>query len=310
MTEILVLGSANIDLVVRVARLPRPGETVMGSRMLVHEGGKGANQAVAAARAGATVSFICALGTDANGERLQAALAKAAVHVDPVLVPDEGTGTAVIHVDDTGQNTICVIPGANGCLTPEHVHRAEGAFSRARMLLLQLEVPLDTVEAAARTGRRHGLQVILNPAPARGLPPALLEQVDVLTPNEVEAELLTGWPVEGVEGATAAAERLLQRGPEIVVRTLGGAGAYLATRDGLRTFVPAFEASVVDTTAAGDVFNGALAVALSEGLRLEEATRFACAAAALSVERAGAQPSAPRREEIDRAAAERPQRRP
>ena len=298
-SDILVVGSANVDLVVEVPHLPRLGETVLGSRLAVHDGGKGANQAVAAARAGGSVTLVCAVGRDAHGARLRAALAGAGVSTAHVHEVDETTGTALICVDDAGQNSIAVVPGANGRLGPDRVEAAAADLPEAATLLLQLEVPLETVAAAARLGAARGLRVVLNPAPAMSLDSALLSQIDVLTPNESEAELLTGHPVIGVEGAAAAAENLLRGGPTAVVVTLGADGAFVATRNGKRVHVPGFSAMVTDTTAAGDIFNGALVVALSEGGDIEDAVRFACAAAAISVTREGAQRSAPNRAEIE-----------
>lgn len=296
---ILVVGSANVDLVAEVPRLPRPGETVLGTRLTVHDGGKGANQAVAAARAGGTVAIACSVGPDAYGDRLRASLAAAGVAVDHVGTGETATGTALICVDGGGENLIAVVPGANGELAPHHVDRALSALPGAATVLLQLEVPLETVTAAARQAAARGLRVVLNPAPAKPLDAALLQLVDVLTPNESEAELLTGRPVAGVQGAAAAADLLLQAGPRAVALTLGASGAFVATREGVRAHVPAFATTVVDTTAAGDIFNGALCVALTEGRALEEAARFACAAAAISVTRPGAQRSAPSRAEIE-----------
>jgi ribokinase len=299
MSDILVVGSANIDLVAEVPHLPGPGETVLGSRLSVHEGGKGANQAVAAARAGGSVAFLGCVGRDEHGGRLRHSLRAAGVETGGLLEREETTGTALICVDAAGQNCIAVLPGANALLSPEQLRREEAAFGAARTLLLQLEIPLEAVAAAARMGAERGMLVILNPAPARPLPASLLRDVGVLTPNETEAALLIGRPVAGREGAAAAAEALLALGPDTVVVTLGAEGAFLATRAGLRAHVAAFATVVVDTTAAGDVFNGALAVALTEGVALEPAVRFACAAAAISISRRGAQPSAPARAEID-----------
>lgn len=297
--SILVVGSANVDLVAEVPRLPRPGETVLGTQLTVHDGGKGANQAMAAARAGGRVAIVCSVGRDAHGERLRASLAGSGVATDYIHAGAAATGTALICVDDHGENLIAVVPGANAELRPEHVARGLAALAEVRTILLQLEVPLEAVIAAARNAAAHGARVVLNPAPARQLDSSLLELVDVLTPNESEAELLTGRRVTGVEEAASAADVLLRAGPRAVVVTLGALGAYVATREGVRAHVPAFETTVVDTTAAGDIFNGALSVALTEGRALEDAARFACAAAALSVARAGAQRSAPAREEIE-----------
>lgn len=302
MTEaprIVVVGSANVDYVVHTPTIPRAGETILARRLVLHEGGKGANQAVAAARAGGAVAFIGAVGRDQDAERLEASLAHAGVSAKCLTVAEEPTGMAMIFVDDAGRNAIAVVPGANSHLTPAHVESAMREFPHARTLLVQLEIPLDAVGAALRIASVRGMRTILNPAPATRLPEELLSRVDVLTPNESEAGLLSRSLIAGVEGAPAAIRRLLEEGPRAVVLTLGDKGAYAGEGAGPPAHVPAFPAEAIDTTGAGDVFNGALAVALTEGRALIPAVRFACAAAALSVTREGAQRSAPRRPEID-----------
>ena len=296
--EIVVVGSANVDHVVRMPRIPAAGETVLARRLSLHEGGKGANQAVAASRAGGSVAFIGALGRDVDGDRLLSALADAGVTTSCMRVEEEPTGMALIYVDDAGRNSIAVLPGANGRLSAEHVEVSMRKYPAARTLLVQLEIPMAAVTAAIRLGAERGLRVILNPAPAATLPRELLERVNVLTPNESEGELLAELP--GASGGAAdQVRRLLETGPGAVVLTLGDAGACVGTGAGPPVHVSAFPAVPVDTTAAGDVFNGTLAVALTEGTELVQGVRFASAAAALSVAREGAQRSAPLRAEIE-----------
>lgn len=298
--SILVLGSSNTDMIIQVDRIPRPGETILGGRFLTAAGGKGANQAVGAARAGGAVTFIARVGQDMFGQQALAGLVASGIRVEYVSRDKQApSGVALIFVARDGENSIAVASGANGQLSPRDVAKAAPAFQRAAVLVMQLETPLPTVRAAVRLAARHKLRVILNPAPARDLPDSLLRQVSILTPNETEAQLLTGVRVNDVRSAGRAATRLLARGVETVIVTLGARGALLATRDG-HQLVPGFKVKAVDTTAAGDVFNGALAVALAEGRPLPDAVRFANAAAALSVTRLGAQPSAPTRWEIER----------
>jgi len=293
--RIVVLGSSNTDMVIQAKRLPRPGETVLGGEFVMAAGGKGANQAVAAARAGGAVTFIACLGRDMFGDQALAGFARDGIDVDHV-VRDARTpsGVALIVVAQNGENSIAVASGANAKLAPAHARQARRLIASARVLVLQLETPLATVQAAAELAADAGVPVILNPAPARRLPNRLLRCVSVLTPNEREAELLTGIRVDRPAGVAAAASALRDRGVPTVVMTLGRRGAYVASGDTAR-LVPGFKVKAVDTTGAGDVFNGALAVALGEGRPLLAAVRFAHAAAALSVTRLGAQPSAPRR---------------
>jgi len=297
--SVLVVGSSNTDMVLRVPRIPRPGETVLGGAFAMAGGGKGANQAVAAARAGARVTFVARVGEDVFGERAVAGFAADGIDTRFVLrTPGAASGVALIAVDERGENSIAVASGANERLSVADVEAAGEAFAAADIVLLQLESPLETVAAAVRLAGAKRVPVILNPAPARPLDEILLAGVTILTPNESEAELLAGVPVRDEEGARSAAAALRRRGPRTVIVTLGERGLY-ASAPGLEGPVPAFPATAVDTTAAGDVFNGALAVALAEKRPIGEALRFAQAAAAISITRPGAQPSAPTRAEID-----------
>ena len=296
--RIVVVGSANTDLVVRVSNLPRPGETVIGGTFASVGGGKGANQAVAAARAGGSTTFIAKLGADAMGDAAVAAFA--ADGIDTTFItrdPATPSGVAFILVDDRGENSIAVAAGANDRLLPADVDRAGAAIRAADILLVQLEIPLETVRHAVALAHAAGVPVILNPAPARPLDPGLLAQVAILTPNETEAELLTGLAVTDERSAASAAGRLLAAGPQSAVITLGGRGA-VVSEAAATDHVAGHVVTPVDTVAAGDVFNGCLAVAIAEGKSLVEASRFANAAAAIAVTRQGAQASAPRRDEI------------
>ena len=298
MKNILVVGSSNTDLIIRVPRIPRPGETVLGGEFSTAAGGKGANQAVAAARAGGRVTFVARIGIDGFGDRALANFKLDNIDARFVLRNDDvPSGIALITVDERGENSISVASGANALLSAADIERAAEAFAAADILLLQLESPLETVAAAVREAKKRGVPVILNPAPARDLDDELLRLVTVLTPNEHEAELLTGIAVRDERTARDAARRLRARGPGTVIVTLGERGVH-ALAAGFEGSVPAFKVDPVDTTAAGDVFNGALAVALAEKRPLPEALRFAQAAAAISVTRSGAQPSAPTRAEI------------
>jgi len=296
--RIVVVGSANTDMVVRVTCLPRPGETVLGGTFFTARGGKGANQAVAAARAGGSVALIACLGGDALGDETLAALAAEGIDVSGVRrMAGTPSGVALILVDQRGENSIAVAPGANASLAPEHAASCAELLSPGDVLLAQLETPLDSVLAAARAASRAGARVLLNPAPARDLPDELLALVSVLTPNESEAARLGGMPAGAEHGLEEAATALLERGVGAVVITLGAAGAYLATPE-LRETIPGYRVEARDTTGAGDVFNGALAVGLAEQMPLADAVRFANAAAAISVTRDGAQPAAPHRAQI------------
>jgi ribokinase len=298
--NVLVVGSSNTDMIIRLDRIPRPGETVLGGEFATAAGGKGANQAVAAARAGGHVTLVARVGRDPLGDQAIAAFIEDGIDVEHVVRDAAAaSGVALIFVAKDGENSIAVASGANGCLAPTDVQRAAASCAGADVMVVQLETPLATVRKAAELAAASGVRVILNPAPARPLPPALLRRVSVLTPNESEAELLSGVRVAGDASAARAAAALRARGAQTVVITLGARGAFVASPEG-GGLVPGFKVKAVDTTAAGDVFNGALAVSLAEGKALADAVRFANAAAALSVTRRGAQPSAPVRREIDR----------
>jgi ribokinase len=298
--RITVIGSSNTDMVIQLDRIPRPGETILGGRFVSAPGGKGANQAVAAARAGGEVSFVACLGSDMLGDKTISNLKQDRIDVRNVTRdPVAPSGVALIFVAKNGENSIAVASGANAKLTPRDVLCAEDVIRRSSLVLMQLETPLKTVEAAARLAAQHGIRIILNPAPAAPLSPSLLKRVSLITPNETEAQLLTGIRINNETTASKAAARLHAQGVETVVITLGAKGAFVSSA-GSCSMVPGFMVKAVDTTAAGDIFNGALAVALSEHKPLLAAVRFACAAAAISVTRLGAQPSVPRRGEIDR----------
>lgn len=293
--KIVVVGSLNMDLVVRTPRIPKPGETIIGHDWRMVPGGKGANQAVAAARLGAQVAMVGRVGSDAFAPPLLANLAANRVdHTGVAQDADAATGVALIEVDDAGQNSIVVVSGANAQLRPADVEAAAAAIAAAQVLLLQLESPLDTVLSAAQLACTQGVTVILNPAPAQALPAELLQAVDVLIPNESETSLLTGLPVDSLPEAATAAQALLAKGVSTVVLTLGARGALLAQAQG-QAYFPAFPVTPVDTTAAGDAFVGGLAVALAEGRPLAEAVRWGNAAGALATTRLGAQPSLPDR---------------
>lgn len=296
---IVVVGSSNTDMIIQLDRIPRPGETILGGEFTSAAGGKGANQAVGAARAGGQVTFIARVGQDMFGDQAVAGFIKEGIDTDHVLRDkSRPSGVALIFVAKDGENSIAVAGGANGELSPTDVGKAKNLFASAGMLVMQLETPLATVQAAADLAAKASVRVILNPAPARTLPDKLLKKVAIITPNETEAELLTGIKVDSEAAASKAADKLLTRGVKTVIITLGSRGAFVAG-EGVRKLVPGFKVKAVDTTAAGDVFNGALAVALGEGRPVIEAVRFANAAAAISVTRLGAQPSAPVRKEIE-----------
>lgn len=297
--KIVVAGSSNTDMILQMDHIPRPGETILGGQFSMAAGGKGANQAVAAARAGGQVTFLARVGADMFGRQAVEGFRRDGIDVRYVLEDEQApSGVALIFVAANGENSIGVASGANLCLSPADVQQAASAIQDASALVMQLETPLETVRAAAQIAAAKQVPVILNPAPAQPLDDALLALVTVLTPNESEAELLTGVPVTDVAAAARAAEVLRSRGVAQVIVTLGARGAWVAST-AFQGLVPAFPVQPVDTTAAGDVFNGALAVAMSEQRPFEQAVRFACAAAALSVTKLGAQPSAPQRSEIE-----------
>lgn len=296
---ICVVGSINMDLVVRTPVLPAPGQTILGGPFNVFPGGKGANQAVAAARAGGRVAMVGCVGADANGATLRAGLSDEGIDASSVRTRvDAASGVALIAVDPAGQNTIIVAPGANATLTVADVEQAAAAIRESAVLLLQLEIPLPAVVAAAGIARAAGARVVLNPAPAAPLDDSVLALVDVLVPNETEAATLTGLRPDDWESAGRTARALQGRGPRSVVMTLGSRGALLLDEDRLARQQP-FAVTAVDATAAGDAFVGALAVALAEGRSLGESVRRGAAAGALAATVAGAQPSLPRRAQIE-----------
>lgn len=298
--HIIVVGSSNTDMIIKVDRIPRPGESLLGGEFVIAAGGKGANQAVAAARAGGQVTFVARVGRDMFGDQAIAGFAKEKINTEYVSRDkSRPSGVALIFVAKDGENSIAVAGGANNGLSAADVKKAKASFAGASMLVMQLETPPESVQAAADLAAKAGVPVILNPAPARAIPDELLKKVSIITPNETEAELLTGIKVDSDQAAARAADKLLARGVKTVIITLGSRGAFVVG-DGIKKLVPGFKVKAVDTTAAGDTFNGALAVALVEGQTLTNAVRFAHAAAALSVTKLGAQPSVPTRKEIEK----------
>lgn len=297
--QITVIGSINTDMVVRTPMLPKPGQTVVGGEFFMTAGGKGANQAVAAARLGAKVAMVGKVGADVFGdsaiERLESE------GIDTSLVSREGerpSGVALISVDDSGENHIVVAPGANDSVDCEYIESAFTEIPHASLVLLQLEIPLEAVKHAVTLARQKGCRIILDPAPARQLPSSLVAGAYLLTPNETEAEILTGIKVGDENSAHEAAARLLAEGAENVAVTLGAGGVLLATGENAR-LIPAPEVNAVDTTAAGDCFNGSAAVALARGLSLGASVEFACRAASIAVTRLGAQDAMPYAHELD-----------
>ena len=298
--RIVVIGSSNTDMVIKSERLPGPGETVTGGQFLVAGGGKGANQAVAAARLGAEVTFVAKVGADVFGDQAIAGYQKEGIVTDFILRdPQNATGVALILVDRQGENMIAVASGANHALSPCDVERAAEAIRAADVVVLQLEIPLDTVAFAAKFAAEAGVPVILDPAPAPAGPLErdLLKHVTCLKPNESEAERLTGIRVSDEAAARRAAEKLMANGVRSAIVTLGSKGAVWA--EGERSgFVPGLSVQALDSTAAGDAFSGALACAMARGLDLEAAVRYASVVGALSVTRLGAQPSLPREADV------------
>jgi ribokinase len=296
--KIVVVGSTNMDMVVKTSHIPAHGETVLGGAFFMNPGGKGANQAVAVARLGGNVLFVSKIGNDVFGKQAMQGFAAEGIDTSCVFSDSElPSGVALITVDAAGENSIVVASGANGNLLAADIEAALGEISTAGVVLLQLEIPLATVEYVAGYAASNRVRVILNPAPAAVLPSALFSHLDVITPNETEASMISGIEVLDLETARQAATRIQELGVRNVVITMGAAGA-LVLEGTVFTHVPARKVQPVDTTAAGDVFNGALAVALAEGLSLPDAVRFASEAAAVSVTRLGAQSSIPYRSEL------------
>jgi ribokinase len=299
MNRILVIGSSNTDMVIKTEKLPSPGETILGGTFLMNPGGKGANQAVAAARLGGKVTFIAKRGNDLFGNQMSGLLKKEGIDTRYIVQDSElPSGIALITVDSEGENNIVVAPGSNSSLVAEDIPAELLASGKYKILLLQLEVPMMTVEYAALTAAEHGIKVILNPAPAAKLHDYLLRHIWLITPDEGEAEMITGIKVKDEFSADNAARYFQKKGVKNVIITMGAAGAYVRT-ESFSEMVPGIKVEAIDTTAAGDVFNGALAVAIAEEQDMGKAVKFANKAAAISVTRLGAQASAPFRDEID-----------
>lgn len=299
MRKIVVLGSSNTDLVVRAQRMPEAGETIMGDKFVMAAGGKGANQAVAVARLGGDVQFIAKLGCDMFGDKAVEGYKAEGLDTSTILRDEyAASGVALITVDENAENCIVVAPGANNKLSCSDVDAMRSHIEGAQFLLMQLEVPMDVVEHAASIAHAAGVKVVLNPAPAAEISGELLSKVEIITPNRTEIQLLTGVAVTDLESAERAAKVLLDRGVHQVVVTLGSLGALAC--DGERfVHIPARKVEPVDTTAAGDTFNGAMCVALCEGRTLSDAVRFATVSSSIAVTRFGAQPSIPYRREVD-----------
>ena len=298
-TSIVVIGSANTDMVIKTSHLPAPGETIIGGNFFMGEGGKGANQAVAASRLGAKVSLVCKTGNDVFGRNAIEQFEREGINTAYIFRDgDTPSGVAMIIVDDQGENAIVVAPGANTLLNPADLNSASGLIGSAGILLTQLEIPLATIDYLAQIADEKNIPLILNPAPACELPEELLRKIAVITPNRKEAEMISGIKVETVDDAKQAAAIIKNKGVGTVVITLGSEGALLFHND-TYAFIPALAVTAIDTTAAGDVFNGALAVALSENKTMFEAVSFACKAATISVTKLGAQASAPFRREVE-----------
>ena len=298
MPDVFVVGSLNADLVVRTPRFPQPGETISGEDLRIIPGGKGANQAVAVARQGASVSMLGRVGNDSFGPDLIHNLEQN--HVDTTYIqidPDSATGTATIVVDANGQNTIILSAGANGKVSPLDVNNV--SFSDHKLLLLQLEIPIGTVLSAAQSAKAQGLRVLLNPAPALPLPDELISLPDFILPNETELSLLTNQPVHDVSSAEHAAKKLLARGAQTVIVTLGANGALIVSGKQV-VHIDTYQVEVVDTTAAGDAFIAGFASALLQNRSIEEAVRYGCACGALATTKFGAQPSLPSKAEVER----------
>lgn len=296
--SIVVFGSINMDLVARTPRLPVPGETLTGHSFQTFPGGKGANQAVACSRLGAKTYMVGRVGSDVFGGTLKAELEAAGVdHTNVELDAQVSSGVALIAVEESAENMIIVVPGANGQVNENDLPRLERALERSKILLLQLEIPLVMVIAAARIAKEKGVKVILDPAPAQALPEEIYSLIDIITPNETESAALVGFPVENQEDASRALRELEERGVGQAIIKMGSKGA-ITTIDGHEKFFEAFPVTAVDTVAAGDAFNGALAVALSEEKPIQEAIQWGMAGGAFSVTKEGAQPAMPERNEL------------
>lgn len=299
MSKIVVIGSSNVDFTAKVKSMPKPGETICGNTLICANGGKGANQAVTAGRLGADVAFLTCVGNDSQGHNLKEQFEKDGMDTSAMnFSASKLTGMAMICVDENAENSIVVVPGANSDLKPEDIEKAEPLLSNADYFLLQLEIPMETVEKSVTFAKDKGIKVVLNPAPMKNLSPEVLEGLYLITPNELEAENLTGVKIETTEDALKASDLLKAKGVQNVIITLGSAGSLVCTQTE-SSFVPALKVDAVDTTAAGDVYNGALVTSLSEGKSLFEAAEFATKVAAVSVTRLGAQSSIPFRNELE-----------
>lgn len=297
-TQVIVVGSINMDMVVKTSHIPQPGETVLGGEFFMNPGGKGANQAVSIARLGGNVAFIGKIGDDIFGKQSYQLFDEEGVDTSGILSDrNSPSGIALITVDEDGENSIVVAPGANARLKPEDVKLMSEKYPQGGIILLQLEIPMETVAFAAQLACDRGWLVIVNPAPANKHIHSLFPLIDILTPNVPEAEMLSGICINDIETAKQAAEHIHEQGVKNVIITLGKDGAAVLD-NGTFTHIPAPVVDAVDTTAAGDVFNGALAVALSEGKNLTDATEFACGAASIAVTKMGAQSSIPYRNEV------------
>jgi len=297
--SIVVVGSSNTDMVIKASHLPQPGETILGGTFFMSAGGKGANQAVAAARLGGSVLFIAKTGYDIFGKQSIELFEKEGIDVSGVQRDHyQPSGVALITVDEKGENCIVVAPGANATLTREDIDEVKEKIENAALLLVQLETPLGTVEYVASMAASKKIKFILNPAPAAKLSDELLSKISIITPNQKETEMLTGIKVTDQASAKRATELLHKKGIDTVIITMGAMGAFVS-HESKYSMIPGHKVNVVDTTAAGDVFNGALVVALSEGKMMDDAVAFACKAAAISVTRLGAQASAPDRKEVE-----------
>jgi ribokinase len=298
---LVVVGSINLDLVAGADHIPKPGETIIGSSFQTFHGGKGANQAVAAAKLGYPTYMVGNVGHDAFGQQLRQTLAEVKVNTSAVATVNESSGVALITIAADGENNIVVVPGANGLLLPEQLEKAASVLTQAGFLLAQLEIPLETVEYLAGFAEQHQIPMMLDPAPARDLPQSLLRRVEWLTPNESETEILLRRAIDGNNDAVvfAAADELLALGARNVLLKLGARGCLVAEQGQEKQFIPAFLINAVDSTAAGDAFNAAFAVALLRGQSTLESARYACAVAGISVSRYGAQPSMPTSMEVE-----------
>lgn len=305
---IVVVGSINLDLAVGAERIPKVGETVTGKTFNTYLGGKGANQAVAVAKLGYPVVMVGCVGDDAFGTQLRKGLADAGVDTTGVHTVEGPSGIALITTGSHGENNIVVVPGANKHLEPALIESATPLLERAAMLLTQLEVPIDTVDYLAQFAERHNIPLMLDPAPARDLPLSLLRRTSWITPNESEIQELLKRKISSDNDYYAAAQDLLSCGPKNVLLKIGSRGSLVAQRDGLREMVPAFPVDAVDTTAAGDAFNGGFSVGLMKGMNIVESARFASAVAAISVTRPGAQRSMPVLQEVEEFIAEQAKR--